>query len=110
VFITEALETIGYKRHLDKYGTTNADWDTASRSDAQQLLASITNFEFIVVFLTVYQYLSHLVGITVKLQKQALDILEACNEIVEISRVYKTERKNIDSGFIEVFEHACRSW
>jgi len=58
VFITEALEMIGFKHHLDKYGNTYADWDTASHSDAQQLLASITKFEFIVVFLTVYQYLS----------------------------------------------------
>ena len=49
---------IGFKRHLEKYGNTYADWDTASRSNAQQLLASITNFEFIIVFLTVYQYLS----------------------------------------------------
>ena len=81
VFIAEALELIGYKQHLDKYGTTYADWDTASRSDAQQLLASITSFEFIVVFLTAYQYLSHLAGITVKLQKHALDIIEANEEI-----------------------------
>jgi len=49
VLITDALEMIGYKRHLKKYGNTYADWDTASRSDAQQLLASITSFEFIIV-------------------------------------------------------------
>ena len=90
---------IGFKRHLEKYGNTYADWDTASRSDAQQLFTSITNFEFIIVFLTVYQYLSHLAGITVKLQKQALDILEAHQQIADISRVYKLERQNVDSGF-----------
>ena len=99
---------IGFKRHLEKYGNTYADWDTASPSDAQQLLASITNFEFIIVFLTVYQYLSHLAGITVKLQKQALDILEAHQQIAEISRVYTLERQNVDSGFAKIFEHACR--
>jgi len=99
---------IGFKCHLDKYGNAYADWDTASRSDAQQLLASITKFEFIVVFLTVYQYLSHLAGITVKLQKQALDILEAYHEILEISRVYKIEQKNIDSGYVKVSKHPCR--
>jgi len=54
IFITESLELIGYKRHMEKYGTTYSDWDTTSRSDAQQLLAGITSFEFIVVFLTVY--------------------------------------------------------
>jgi len=75
-------------------GNTYADWDTASRSDTQQLLANITSFEFIIVFLTVYQYLSHLAGITVKLQKQALDILEAYQEVNEVSRVYKIDRQN----------------
>ena len=69
VFITEALELIGYKQHLDRYGNTYADWDTTSCSDAQQILAAITNFEFIVVFLTAYQYLSHLAGITVNYRK-----------------------------------------
>ncbi len=68
---------IGFKCHLDKYGEMYADWDSASRSDAQQILASITTFEFIVVFLTMYQFLSHLAGITVKLQKTALHIVEA---------------------------------
>ena len=101
---------IGFKRHLDKYGNTYADWNTASRSDAQQLLASITKFEFIVVFLTVYQYLSHLAGITVNLQKQALDIVEAYQEIAGISRLYKIDRKRIDSGFVKVFDHAVREF
>ena len=84
MFITEAMELIGYKQHLDRYGNTYADWDTSSCSDAQQLLAAITNFKFIVVFLTVYQYLSHLAGITVKLQRRTLDIIEAYEEISEI--------------------------
>jgi len=108
VFITEALELIGYKRHLEKYGATYSDWDTTSRSDAQQLLAGITNFEFIVVFLTVYQYLSHLAGITVKLQKRTLDIIEAHEEIKEITRTYRKERENVDSGFAKIFEHSQR--
>ena len=90
------------------YGNTYADWDATSRSDAQQILAAITNFEFIVVFLTAYQYLSHLAGITVKLQKRTLDIIEAYEEITEISKVYKDERKNIDAGFAKVFDQSIR--
>ena len=68
VFIVEDLEMIGFKRHLPKYGDMYADWDPANRNEAQQMLASITSFEFIVVFMTMYQYLAHLAGITVKLQ------------------------------------------
>ena len=108
VFITEALELIGYKRHMEKYGTTYSDWGTTSRSDAQQLLAGIISFEFIIVFLTTYQYLSHLAGITVKLQKRTLDIIEAHEEITEITKTYSLERKNVDSGFAKIFEHSKR--
>ena len=92
IFITESLELIGYQQHLDKYGSTFGDWDTSSRSDAQQTLASITTFEFITVFLTIYQYLSHLAGITVKLQKRALDIVEAYEQIKEVSKMFRDER------------------
>jgi len=97
VFITEALELIGYKWHMDKDGTTFSDWDTASCSDAQQLLAGITCFEFIVVFLIACQYLSHLAGITVKLQKRTLDIIEAHEEIKEIAQTHSLERKHVDT-------------
>ena len=108
IFITESLELIGYKQHVDKYGGTFADWDTSSRSDAQQTLASITTFEFIIIFLTIYQYLSHLAGITVKLQKRALDIVEAYEQIKEVSKTFKDERQNIDSGFGKIYDHAIR--
>ena len=63
---------IGYRRHLEKYGDLYSDWDPASRSEAQQVLVSITSFEFIMVFLVIYQHLSHLAGITVKLQRSQL--------------------------------------
>ena len=38
-FIVQALELIGYRRHLDKYGDKYADWDTVNRIEAQQILA-----------------------------------------------------------------------
>ena len=74
---------------------------TTSCSDAQQLLAGVTNFEFIVV----YQYLSHLVGITVKLQKRTLDIIEAHEEI---AKTYRLARENVTFGFAKIFEHSRR--
>ena len=53
-----------------------SDWNTSSRSDSQQHLS---RFNFIIVFLTIYQteYLSRLSGVTVQLQSTTLDILEA---------------------------------
>ena len=44
VFIAESLELIGYKQHVEKYGTTYSDWYTTSRSNAQQLLAAMKNY------------------------------------------------------------------
>ena len=64
----EALEVIGYDMHPSDFGALYSDWDCANRSEAQQILTSITTFDFIVVFLVMYQYLSHMTGLTVKLQ------------------------------------------
>ena len=97
VFIVEALELIDFKRHLAKYGDTYDDWEPASRNDAQQILSSITSFEFIVVFMTMYQYLSHLVGITVKLQKRAL---HCKNWGVEVAPGCQISRYYIDTGVV----------
>ena len=54
VFIVEGLEMIGYRLHIEEYGDLFGDWDSHNRSEAQQLLASITSFDFIVVFMTMY--------------------------------------------------------
>ena len=108
IFITESLELIGYQQHLDKYGSVFGNWDASSCNDAKQTLTSITTFEFITVFLTIYQYLSHLAGITVKLQKRALDIVEAHEQIEEVSQMFKDERQNIESGFSKIYDHAIR--
>ena len=37
--MVEALEMIVVKSHLDKHGDTYSDWDPASHTDAQQILA-----------------------------------------------------------------------
>ena len=99
---------IGFKRHLEKYGEKYADLDSASRSDAQQLLACVTSFEVIFVFLTVYQFLSHLAGITIKLQKEAIDIFEAHEIITEISKIYTRERENINCSFTMIYAQSLR--
>lgn len=107
-YMVQALELIGYRDHLDKYGDLYADWDSVNRTEAQQILASITSFTFIISFLTVYQYLSHLAGITVKLQREALDIVEAHQLIAAVTTTYKEERRNVDSGFGAIYSHSVR--
>ena len=99
---------IGYSQHLDKYGDLYADWDPASRSDVQQSLASITKFEFIVVFLSMYQYLSHIAGIIVKLQKKTVDIVDAYQMVSEVAKTYKDQRKDVDASFSLIFTQSTR--
>jgi len=53
----------------------------------------LTDFEFIIVFLITYQFLSHLSGITIKLQSVTLDIVDAYQKINEAKHYYEEIRK-----------------
>ena len=88
VYLVKSFEVIAYDLHRDDYqdGKYATDWDYKSKQEASSLLASITSFDFIITFLTVYRMLSHLEDITVKLQSKAIDILEA-NEMVSSYRM-----------------------
>ena len=106
--IVTALEAIGYKKHYDEYGELYGDWEAKVRSDAKQIAVSITSFNFLVVFLSLYQYLSHLSGITLKLQQRTLGIMDAHHRITEVTRVYQQERKDIDRGFCIIYDQSVR--
>ena len=89
-----------------------ADWDPSSKSDAQQILASISTFDFAVVFMTVYQY-GHLSGLTVKLQSTTLDIIQAHKEIQEVKDTYQQEREKVHeenkgTGYDRIFNQAVQ--
>ena len=107
-FIVNSLEVIGHRMHLDQYGESYSDWDSGARSDAQQLLASITSFDFIVVFLLMYFYLSHLAGVTLKLQGKAVDIITAQQMVCSIQDMYASEPTDINGGFRRIFEQPVR--
>jgi len=78
VYIVQALEVIAHGWHHDMCGEEfQSCWDTSSRSTAKSIVTALTSFEFIVCFMVVYQMLSHLSGITTKLQSTTIDILEA---------------------------------
>ena len=57
-----------------------------------------------VVFVTIYQYLSHLSSITVNLQSKAVDIVKAHYMISEIVRTYNSDRANVESSFSHICE------
>ena len=65
--------------HREQYSKDFADakWDIKSKREACGLLAGISSFDFIISFMTIYQFLSYLEGITVKIQSTSLDIMKA---------------------------------
>lgn len=58
-----------------------------------------------------YQYLLHLAGITVKLQKGALNSVEAHKVIAEVARTYQQEQKDTESSFAPIYtQNAWDCW
>ena len=53
--------------------------------------------------MTMYQYLSHLSGITVKQQKKTIDIVEAHDLVSEAANTYRVERSNVDTNFSLIY-------
>ena len=72
------------------------------------MLHAVPAFEFIIGFLIIYQYLSHLAGISVKLQSTTLDILQAFQEVDKVKHFYKRTGESIQEGFIKIYEQAER--
>lgn len=72
-----------------------ATWDMDVKSRATSLLHSVTDFEFIAVLLTAYQYLSYLAGITVKLQSSTMDIVEAYMQIDGVKHKVYTQAERM---------------
>ena len=109
-YVIIALEYIAYGANKDACGEdfTNVTWDTTSRDNANLLLTSLTSFDFIISFLTMYQFLSHLEGITVKLQGRTVDIIMAYHEIAEVKSAYKGILRNMDEEFSRIYTQAER--
>ena len=102
-----ALEVIAHNMHHDKcpeqfYGC----WQTKTRTDASGLLKAITDFDFIVTFICAYSCLSHMSGLTVKLQKKTNDIFKAFSMVTEVKATYKRLRANLPTHFDEIYDQA----
>ena len=78
------------------------------RTEASGLLSGTEKFECIITLLTVYQYLSHMAGITVKLQSTSIDIIQAFNMVEEVKNVYKNLWETIATDFAKIYDHAVK--
>ena len=102
-----ALEVIAHNVHHDEcpeqfYGC----WQTKTRTDASGLLKAITDFDFIVTFICAYSCLSHMSGLTVKLQKKTNDIFKAFSMVTEVKATYKRLHANLPTHFDEIYDQA----
>ena len=109
-FIIKSLEVISMGLHTSELtgNFATASWDHDSKSIATSLLHGLTDFDFIVVFLIAYFFLSHLSGITIKLQSSTMDTIDAYQQIDEIKIFYSEMRKNIDEHFHKTYEQSER--
>ena len=83
-YVIAALENISCGANHEMCGDEYQDATRYRKSkddDAVALLASLATFDFIVSFLVLYEFLSHLSGVTVKLQGQSIDIIKAYQEV-----------------------------
>ncbi|XP_068697378.1 52 kDa repressor of the inhibitor of the protein kinase-like [Montipora foliosa] len=82
-YVIAALENISCGANHKMCGNEyqDATWARKSKDEAVALLASLATFDFIVSFIVLYEFLSHLSGVTVKLQGQSIDIIKAYQEV-----------------------------
>ena len=101
VFVVESLEFISYGLHKDKYDLNLYDdpWDNNTKHDAVSLLNAITEFGFIIVFMIIYQGLSALAGISVGLQRKALDVYDAFSKVSKTVKSLHCNQINNNSNF-----------
>ena len=83
-------------------------WQTKTRTDASGLLKAIPDFDFIVTFICAYSCLSHMSGLTVKLQKKTNDIFKAFSMVTEVKATYKRLRANLPTHFDEIYDQAVQ--
>lgn len=67
--------------------------DVGRQKHASALLKAITDFDFIVTYIIAYSLLSHMTGLTVKLQKKTNDIYKAFAMVSEV-KTYRNIRTN----------------
>ena len=82
-YIIKAFENISYSANAENCGKDfqAVVWDPKSKGDTASLIASLTSFDFIVTFMILYDFLSHLAGVTVKLQGVSMDIVSYVTDV-----------------------------
>ncbi|XP_029197148.2 52 kDa repressor of the inhibitor of the protein kinase-like [Acropora millepora] len=107
LYMVYSLEVIAHALHQGK-GYYQGNWASKTKQDASGLLASITSFDFILSFVTVYVMLSHLDDISKKLQSSSQDIFQAYEIVREVTQVYRKLRHDVVVHFGRCYAQAVR--
>lgn len=76
-----------------------ADWNRETRSDAQSLLLSMSQFSFIVALVLTQKVLSYTKGLSIKLQGRYVDVVRAHREIETVrSTKNHPQRSSVQGG------------
>ena len=95
--ILRALEAMWNKRlFADQFGEIAWNWDTDSKSKANNLLHAVSNFEVIITQIATVKCLSILKPLSIKLQKRDIDVYEAYNHIKDLKGELQDIRGGID--------------
>ena len=86
----------------DQFGETAWNWDTDSKSKANNLLHVVSNSEFIITQITMMKCLSIPKPLSIKLQKRDIDVYEAYNLIKDLKGELQDIREDIDK--------CCSDW
>ena len=79
-------------------------WSADSLTDASTLLLAITTTEFICALVITHECLQYLKGLTISLQEEAKDIVQAVSEIKTLTSTLKEVRTAVDSYHGKWFE------
>ena len=99
--VVATLEDISMNRNAP----SNGNWNQNSRNDAQALINAIT-FSFIVALVIVRHILDLTRPLTVRLQKKAMDLLKAKEEIGLLKSALRDMQTDIDTGHHILYEEA----
>ena len=84
------------------------DWDKDTLAKAQGMMAALTTFQNIAVFIITKNTLDIVQVLSIKLQKRDQDVSEAYAIIDEVMKTLETTRKTIDTGFAAWYDEIVK--
>ena len=100
--VVATLEDISMNRNSPRDGS---NWNQNSRNDAQALINAIT-FSFIITIVIVRHILDLTRPLTVRLQKKAMDLLKAKEEIVLLKSALREMQTDLNTRHHALYEEA----